>query len=83
MGGEANDEQATEKREREKERARMTRLEISGCGGPVVCFELRDEGKVLGKVRMPGREMLKKGQRASCCCTSAEKVLRPWGGGDK
>lgn len=54
MGGEANDEQATEKREREKERARMTRLEISGCGGPVVCFELRDEGKVLGKVRMPG-----------------------------
>lgn len=48
-----NDEQATEKSKRERAKKKK-RLEISGCGGLVVCFELRDEGKVLGKARMLG-----------------------------
>jgi hypothetical protein len=52
MSGEGNGEQATE--QKEKDRAKKKRLEISGCGGLVVIFELSDEGKVLGKVRMLG-----------------------------
>lgn len=69
-------------RKSKRERAKKKRLEFSGCGGLVVCFELRDEGKVLGKARMLGWEMLRKGRRA-CGCTSAAKILRPLGGRDK